>query len=41
MNSKIEKFIEKYACVFVLYSMLYLVALLVWEIIKWVIITLK
>ena len=45
MLTKIDNYlekVEKYACVFVLYSMYYLIILLVWEIItRWVIITLK
>ena len=44
MLTKIDNYlekVEKYACVFVLYSMYYLIILLILEIIKWVIITLK
>jgi hypothetical protein len=42
MLTKIEKYLEKYAPIFISISMYYLIILLVWEIItKWVIITLR
>ena len=41
MPTKIEKYVEKYAPVFISISMYYLIILLLLEFIKWVIITLK
>ena len=41
MPTKIEKYLERYAPIFVLISMYYLIILCLVEIIKWVIITLK
>ena len=41
MLTKIEKYVEKYAPIFISISMYYLIILCLVEIIKWVIITLK
>ena len=41
MLTKIERYIERYAPIFISISMYYLIILLLLEIIKWVIITLK
>ena len=41
MPTKIEKYVERYAPIFISISMYYLIILLLLEFIKWVIITLK